>query len=148
MNNIQALQNTLHTKIPLTKFMDVQIESYDEKYFITNAPLEPNINDKGTAFGGSLSTIMIISSWSLCNLITKEFGYESENIVILNNNTNFTAPVTKDFKCITNKPSKEQLEILYQKIKSKGSGSIKIESSIVEDGKVCADFEGVYVIKL
>ena len=34
-------------------------------------------------FGGSLSTITIISAWSLCWLISKELGFDSNNIVII-----------------------------------------------------------------
>ena len=63
---IDELQKKLHNEIPLTKFMNIKIETYNEKELITTAPLDININDKGTAFGGSLSTLTIISSWSLC----------------------------------------------------------------------------------
>ena len=80
---IDELQKKLHNEIPLTKFMNIKIETYNEKELITTAPLDININDKGTAFGGSLSTLTIISSWSLCWLISKELGFDSKNIVVI-----------------------------------------------------------------
>ena len=145
---VQILQNKLHSEIPLTKLMEIKIQDYNESELITTAPLSININDKGTAFGGSLSTITIISAWSLCWLISKELGFDSNNIVIIKNNTSFRKPVTKNITCHTFKPSKEEIEILKQKLENKKSASLKIQSQIIEDGEICVDFEGYYVIKI
>ena len=145
---VQILQNKLHSEIPLTKLMEIKIQDYNESELITTAPLSININDKGTAFGGSLSTITIISAWSLCWLISKELGFDSNNTVIIKNNTSFRKPVTKNITCHTFKPSKEEIEILKQKLQIKKSASLKIQSQIIEDGEICVDFEGYYVIKI
>lgn len=145
---IKKLQNKLHNEIPLTKLMKLNIEEYNEKELISSAPLEININDKGTAFGGSLSTITIISSWSLCWLISQELNYDSKNIVVIKNENSYLQPVTKDIFCYTTKPSEEEIQILKEKLEKKGSASIIIKSKIIEDGNVCVEFEGVYVIKL
>ena len=145
---INTLQNKLHNEIPLTKFMQLQIKDYNEQELITTAPLDVNINDKGTAFGGSLSTITIISSWSLCWLISQELGFDSKNIVVIKNENSYLKPVTKDIICNTIKPNKKEIEILKNKLEKKGSASIKIKSQIIEENEVCVEFEGVYVIKL
>ena len=144
----KELQNKLYNEIPLTKVMKIKIQNYNENELITTAPLKININDKGTAFGGSLSTITIISAWSLCWLISKELGFNSNNIVIIKNETSFRKPVTKDIICHTKKPSKDEIKILKEKLLTKKSASIKIESKIIEDGQTCVDFLGYYVIKL
>ena len=145
---IKELQNKLYSEIPLTKMMKIKIQDYNENELIITAPLKININDKGTAFGGSLSTMTIISAWSLCWLISKELGFDSNNIVIIKNETSFRKPVTKDIICYTKKPSLNEIEILKQKLETKKSASIKIESKIVENGEICVDFLGYYVIKL
>ncbi|MFA9374394.1 MAG: YiiD C-terminal domain-containing protein [Poseidonibacter sp.] len=145
---INTLQNKLHKEIPLTKMMDIKINSYTDINLITTAPLDININDKGTAFGGSLSTMTIISSWSMCWLISQELGFDSKNIVVIKNENSYKRPVTKDIVCYTQKPSNEELQILKTKLDKKGSASIKIYSKIIEDDKECVSFEGVYVIKL
>lgn len=145
---ITTLQNKLHIEIPLTKHMQLHIKEYNENELITTAPLDININDKGTAFGGSLSTITIISSWSLCWLISQELGFDSKNIVVIKNENSYIRPVTKDILCHTTKPSKEQIETLKEKLETKGSASITIKSKIIEEENVCVEFEGVYVIKL
>ena len=128
--------------------MKIKIQNYNENELITTAPLKININDKGTAFGGSLSTITIISAWSLCWLISKELGFNSNNIVIIKNETSFRKPVTKDIICHTKKPSNEEIKILKEKLLTKKSASIKIESAIIENNEICVEFLGYYVIKL
>ena len=145
---INELQEKLHNEIPLTKLMNIKIEEYNNKELITSAPLDININDKGTAFGGSLSTITIISSWSLCWLISKELGFDSKNIVVIKNENSYRKPVTKDIICYTKKPSKKEISILKDKLESKKSASIKIYSKIIEADETCVEFEGYYVIKL
>ena len=145
---LNKLQNKLYNEIPLTKLMEIKIQDYNESELITTAPLSININDKGTAFGGSLSTITIISAWSLCWLISKELGFDSKNIVIIKNETSYRKPVIKDIICHTKKPLQKEIEILKQKLETKKSASIKIESNIIENGEICVEFEGYYVIKL
>lgn len=145
---IKELQEKLHNEIPLTKIMNIRIQNYNEKELITTAPLEININDKGTAFGGSLSTMTIISSWSLCWLISKELGFDSKNIVVIKNENSYFKPITKDIVCYTQKPSIDEIKILENKLKSKKSASIKIYSKIIENNEICVEFEGYYVIKL
>ncbi|MFW0693448.1 thioesterase domain-containing protein [Aliarcobacter butzleri] len=145
---IKILENKLHNEIPLTKFMDLKITKYDEKELITIAPLNKNINDKGTAFGGSLATLTIISGWSICWLISKELEINSENIVVIKNEHSYRKPVTKELICHTKKPTKDEIENLKNKLLLKKSASIKISSQIIEDGEVCVDFTGYYVIKI
>ncbi|MGE0052204.1 MAG: YiiD C-terminal domain-containing protein [Arcobacter sp.] len=145
---IKELEKKLHNEIPLTKFMNLKILNYNEKELITTIPLDVNINDKGTAFGGSLATLTIISGWSLCWLISKELGFSSNNIVIIKNENSYKKPVTKDIICHTFKPNNEEINILKEKLLSKQSASVKIISQIVENNEICVDFVGYYVIKI
>ncbi len=81
-------------------------------------------------------------------MITEELGLQSNNIVVIKNEHSYKKPVTKDLICITTKPSVEEIEILKNKLLTKKSASIKIKSQIIEDGEICVDFIGYYVIKL
>ena len=145
---LEELQKKLHNEIPLTKLMNINIKEYNEKELITTAPLNININDKGTAFGGSLSTMTIISSWSLCWLISKELGFNSKNIVVIKHENSYKKPVTKDIVCYTQKPSQQEIATLKEKLQTKKSASIKINSIIIENNETCVEFQGYYVIKL
>jgi len=124
------------------------MKNYDKTHLTSSAPLDVNINDKGTGFAGSLSTLTTISSWGLCWLLTQEMGFENTSIVILKSDIKFLKPVTHDMICLTQVPSKEDILVLKNKLINKGSGSIVIRSSISENPHTCVSFEGVYVIKL
>ncbi len=145
---LKKLKNKIHSEIPLTAFMNIDIKTCDDKHLLTTAPLSMNINDKGTGFAGSLSTITTISGWGLCWLLTQEMGFENTSIVILKSDIKFTKPVTRDINCLTQIPSSQDISTLKNKLLNKGSGSIFIKSSISEDKNTCVSFEGVYVIKL
>lgn len=145
---LKDLENKLHSQIPMTKLIKLHIKAIDDEKLITTAPLDININDKGTGFAGSLSTIVTISAWSACFLKIEELAYKNSMIAIIKSDTAYKAPVTKDIYCETILPSKEQLNLVEEKLKQKGSASLKIKSSIIEDKKVCVKFEGIYVIKV
>jgi len=144
---IKEIQNKIHTQIPMTKLMQVELKTLDDIKLITTAPLNININDKGTAFGGSLNTLTIISSWCMAYYISKKFNINDSSIVISKNETKFLRPVTKDIICNTFVPQKDELSQLKLSLDKKSRGSIIINAQIVEDEKVCVNFKGTYIIK-
>jgi thioesterase domain-containing protein len=83
---IQRLQHFLHTDIPLTKDMGLELVTFNNNKLQAIAPLSQNINDKGSVFGGSSSALMIISGWSLIKLNCEEFDIQAD-IVIHKNKT-------------------------------------------------------------
>lgn len=146
---LKKLKEKLHKEIPLTKYMQINPKEIKENKLITTAPIEQNINDKQTGFAGSLSTLVTISAWSACYLLVEEdLGFKNTMIAVIKSDTSYRAPVTKELYSETTLPSKEEIERLKQKLDSKGSGSLRIKSQIIEDEKVCVDFEGIYVIKI
>ena len=144
---IQEIENKIHTQIPMTKLMKLQLKSLDNSKLITTAPLDINVNDKGTAFGGSLSSIVIISSWCMAFYLSQKFKIDKSNIVIVKNETKFLRPVTKDIVCNSFIPKNEEIDDLKSKLDKKNSGSIVLSAQIIEDEKVCVDFKGTYLIK-
>lgn len=61
----KSLEKYLHEHIPLSKAMQVSVIEAGQNKVILSAPLAPNINHVGTAFGGSESTVAILAAWSL-----------------------------------------------------------------------------------
>ena len=145
---LEELEKKLYLEIPMTKYMQLKFEKIDKEYLYTTAPLLPNINDKGTGFAGSLSTLVTISAWSLCYLEAKKLGFDKCMIAIIKSDISYRAPITKDMICKTKIFSQEQLQLLKKKLEEKRSGSIKVEATILEDEKTCVEFKGIYIIKL
>lgn len=145
---LKELEKRFHEEIPMTKMMGLKLESLNDKELISTIPINININDKGSAFGGSSNSLAIISGWFVCTIIAKKLNLDNTMIAIIKNNTSFKAPITKNLICHTFLPNEEEIKKIESKIKEKASASIKLNAQIIEDGKVCLEFEGLYVIKL
>ena len=78
---IAALEQYLHRQIPLSAAMRVTVRGATLESVILAAPLEPNLNHKSTAFGGSLSALGILAAWSLVHLRLLEEGVKCEIVI-------------------------------------------------------------------
>ncbi len=58
-------------------------------------PLQLNLNDKGTAFGGSTSAAMILAGWSLVHLSLQARG-KTADVVIYRSCSQWQRPLTTD----------------------------------------------------
>ena len=91
-----SLQRYLHKQIPLSAAMQVSVLSITADSVSLTAPLEPNINHKCTAFGGSIVTLGILAAWSLLHLRLVEQGLRCE-VVIQSNQMDYDTPVPGPF---------------------------------------------------
>lgn len=64
MNN-KEFEKFIYEQIPITKAMGISIEKFTSSEVKVLAKLEPNINHKSTAFGGSINSVMTVCGWSL-----------------------------------------------------------------------------------
>ena len=67
----ERLNRRFGEQIPLTGHMGLAITAYDGHSLRMDAPLAPNLNDKGTAFAGSLATLATLAGWALATLLAE-----------------------------------------------------------------------------
>lgn len=72
--------------------MQVRITDFDGECIRLEAPLAPNINDKGTGFAGSLATLVTLSGWCLATLVGETDG-ESCEAAVYRSEFDFLRPV-------------------------------------------------------
>lgn len=79
------LEHELHSTIPLVRAMQLQVRRTDcdasgvhIEFF---APLGPNINDKGCAFGGSEASLLTLACWSTLWLSCKQANIAADIFV-------------------------------------------------------------------
>jgi thioesterase domain-containing protein len=94
----------VHARIPSTAGLAARVEHYDGASLRLAAPLAPNVNHRGTAFGGSLSALAILSGWLLLHLKLREGGL-SARLVIQRSATDYDAPVDGDFTATATLPA-------------------------------------------
>lgn len=138
--------------LPLTQFMGLTVEDYDGQQLILTAPLEPNINDKQTAFGGSLYNATVMACWGLVYLKTQEAGI-SCNQVVTQGDISYIAPVTGKLWVCCEAPDEQAFAAFFESYERKGRARIELSSKVSCDGQPLlpdarpgARFTGQYAI--
>lgn len=146
-NQLQVLQESLYRDIPLTRHLKLHMNSYDAQRLKICAPLTENSNHVGTAFAGSLNSVVTLAGWSMLWLLLKELGVDGE-IVIQDSTCNYLEPVTKDFYACCYKPDSEQVRKFEKTLKKRGRARLELQAEIIEDGVVRVSFKGRYVVQV
>lgn len=132
----------LHEQIPLSRAMDVKVRSWDGEELRLTAPLEPNHNHLGTAFGGSLSALATLAGYSLLWLL---LGDCEAHIVIRQSSLRFRHPVRGELSALCRCPSDAAWREFLSQFALMGKARLALQVTVEEGGKVCVDFEGVFV---
>ncbi len=144
---LQRLQVTLLREIPITQYLGIIVESYDDQQLILRAPLAQNINHKGTAFAGSLNALLTLAGWGQLWLILAERNI-SGKIVIQDSSSSYLLPVHSDFSAICHKPSSEHIARVESTLKKYGKARIELYAEIRDDQELAVSFKGRYVVHL
>lgn len=132
----------LHAQIPLTRAMGVTVESWDGQKLVLQAPLEPNHNHLGTAFGGSLSALATLAGYCLLWLVLED---RQAHIVVRESSIRYKSPVRGALRAVCQRPAQQAMEVFQRKFTDTGRASLVLHAIIEEDGKACVEFEGCFV---
>lgn len=91
---IHALQAQL-LAMPPVRAMQPRVARCDGDRLRLEAPLSANINDKGTAFGGSLASLMTLAAWGLTALRVELAGLPAE-VYVADSRVRYLAPLRGD----------------------------------------------------
>lgn len=141
--SLPETERFLHAQIPLSSAMGVRVESFSDAGLALTAPLGPNHNHLGTAFGGSLGAIALLAGYGLLWL---EIQDRACHIVVRSSTTDYRRPVTGQLRAVCRRPDDAELIHLRQTFLKKGKARIRLQVEIVENSEVCVRFEGVFVI--
>lgn len=146
MNNIsEKLTQFFETHLPITDFMGLAVHEYDGQQLTLKAPLGPNINDKQTAFGGSLYNACVMACWGFAYLKTLEAGIDG-NQVVVSGSIKYKRPVAGDFEATCVSPGAEIEQHFIEGFNRHGKGKIELSANILWDGKVAVEFQGTYAV--
>ena len=106
-----ALTEYLHQHIPLTAAMGARALRCDAHEVEIGAPLKPNLNHRGTAFGGSLATLGIVSGWALLHMGLRREQLPAR-LVIQRSECDFAEPVADEFAATSRLTEKEWLHFV------------------------------------
>ena len=144
-NISHKLQEFFENHLPITDYMGLAVHDYDGQVLRLKAPLAPNINDKQTAFGGSLYNACVMACWGFAYLKTLESNI-SGNQVVVSGNIKYKAPVDADYIAVCENPGNDVIEHFIDGFERHGKGKITLRSTISCNGKVAVEFEGTYAV--
>ena len=91
------IQSDLHSNIPLSLAMGVQVKVATPVHVLLAAPLAPNINHHRTAFGGSGVVLATLAAWTLLHLRMEHERLEAQ-LVNQRSSMEYERPINGDFE--------------------------------------------------
>lgn len=134
----------LKGQIPIINHMGFVPLEWDGTTLHMGAELEPNVNDKGTGFGGSLATVATLCGWSIVTLHLRDLGRD-DDVVIKESQLEYFRPITSDFTAVTSLPAAEKLEQFDTRMAEKGRARMELVIEIKRDNETALRLTGTYV---
>ena len=137
------LQNRIVGEFVLARHIGIIVESADDSAVVLRAPLAPNANYKGTAFGGSLYSVAVLTGWAWVTryLAARDLPADA---VIQESNVRFLAPVHGELRASAAAPTDAQIDKFRKMLQRAGRGRIRLRVEIIYDQTLAALFEGVF----
>lgn len=140
----EALQSLWHKDFPLSKAMDMRVQSFTDHVITTHTRLAPNTNIHGTAFAGSLYAIEALTAWGLLYLELAQANLTA-SIIHASGNIDFAKPVTED---IVARSSFAAHDGALDRLRDQGRIKLTLTTEVHAGGELASRFEGVYVARM
>lgn len=135
--------------IPLLTAMELSLIDYRDLALTMEAPLAPNINNKGTAFGGSLASIGLFGGWAVATLAFMEHGIDNTEIVVFRNEMTFERPARGHLVIrVTMDPGEFAACLAQLRAGSDERLRFDVDVALLHDEVRCATMRGRYVVWL
>lgn len=138
------IEQYLYEHIPITKALGVKAISFSQSEVKFQAPLFNNINHRSTAFGGSISSLLITTGWSYLRLLFDNHD-PIPAIVIGKSSTDFLKPVSQDFVSELIIPEEKEVERFMEVFDRFGRSRITLKAHISLGDLRQATFVGDFV---
>lgn len=140
----RTLEAYLHQHIPLSRTMEVHVVETTPAGVTLEAPLGPNANHRGTAFGGSVSTLATLAAWACVHSRLMDEG-RTGNTVIQHGSMHYDAPVDGPFRAVCDAVDDARWNRFVRTLERRGRARIRLEARVEVDGVQAARFRGAYV---
>lgn len=131
--------------MPPVAAMQVSIAAYDGERLRLRAPLAHNVNDKGCAFGGSLSSLMTLAAWGLVTLHVQAAGMEAD-VYVADSQVRYLAPLFDDLEAEAHASPESDWHDFLATLSQKGRARTELVARVtLPDGKDAATFRARFV---
>lgn len=138
------MTNELFADIAPAMVLGIALNSWDGHRVELTAPLDPNLNDKGTAFAGSIDSLLDLAGWSAITLALREVSIDAA-VMIVKSATDYRSAVRADMKAVAEIPELE-LERLKKELRERGRSRMPLQSHLFSNGIECASMAAHYAV--
>jgi thioesterase domain-containing protein len=143
----QQVIQFMRDEIPMAKAMDLRLGDYRDGTLNVLAPLAPNVNDKGCAFGGSLVSVMTLTGWALVELALRQHGVACD-LFVAESTVHYLAPLWKDFRSEAKLAAEADWVTFFHTLKTRSRARIGVVCMVPGiDGKPAATLSARFVAK-
>ena len=140
------LQAYILDNIPLARTMELRVTRHDGAQLEMVAPLAPNINDKGCAFGGSMASLMTLAGWGLVELALRARGIECD-IYVGDSMVRYREPLFGELRANARFGDGDALATFLETLASRGKARIQVNCAIAGGTQDAATLEAAFVAK-
>ena len=146
--NAPSLQDRIRQEIPLAGAMGIEVRSATGDEVVLAAPLAPNSNHKGTAFGGSVHSLAVLACWSLVSTVLEEEQLTSDYVVIQDSRIDYRLPVDGDFEAWAGWESESSKEKFIDTLKRRGRARASLTATVSTSSRVCAELQARFAAQI
>lgn len=136
--------NNLFKNIPPAQALHIEISEWNGRRAELRAPLAPNLNDKGTAFAGSIDSLLNLAGWSAITLALRDAGMDAD-VMIVQSETEYCAAVQSDMTAVSELSAEEGARITSELQECRRS-RVALTSQLRSANKPCATMSAHYAI--
>jgi len=145
LTHLESLQAFLTARIAPARALGLTVAATEP--VTISAPLEGNLNDKGTGFAGSLFSVAALAGWALVTRWCATEPVDAE-VVVQSSKVRFLAPARGEFRAIAHELPDKQREKLARMLIRSGRGRAEVTVDVKCDEALVMSFTGVYAVIL
>ena len=131
--------------MPPVAAMQVEVEGMRGDALRLTAPLSANVNDKGTAFGGSLTSLMTVAGWGLVTLKLRLAGLKAE-VYVADSQIRYLAPLYGDLVAEAVFAEGQAWDLFVDTLVQRGRARIQVDARVLlPEGGLATTLSGRYV---
>lgn len=145
---IRHLEQLIVQEMPITKHLEFSLATEEDGKLRTTAPLQPNANHMGSAFGGSLSMLATLTGWAMMHQLLEDKMEDMRRkveVMIQESDIEYLKPVCENIAVICERPDEDALERFQNMLDRWGRARLDLKCKIDAAGERAVTFMGRYV---
>jgi thioesterase domain-containing protein len=140
----REFERYLHSVIPLSQAMQVAVLELGPEHVLLRAPLAPNLNHRGTVFGGSASTLATLAAWGLlyCRLEACE---PPASVVLQSSSMSYLRPIAGAFSARAELSPDAPWSLFLRTLERRGKARISVTAELQDGADLAGRFVGEFV---